>query len=497
MTKSQHCRIEPAFLLACAVLGLLAGCAAGPDFSPPAPPNMRSYSPGPLALETASASGPAGAAQRFTPGADVDAQWWRLFQNAELNAFMDRALTASPTLEVAQAALRAAQEGVRAQQGLFAPAVQAGYAATRAKQGGAGAGDAGGGIYNLHTAQLTVGYVPDVFGSNRRQVESLQAQSDVQHFQLRAAYVTLTTNIAIAAIQDAQLREQIRIVQLIVGAGESGAELVRRQLKAGYVSRLDLSLQESALAQTRQLLPPLKKQFEQNRNQLRTLAGGSPEMEVPEFQLAELRLPRELPVSLPAQVVEQRPDVRAAQEQLHAATAQVGVARAARLPQFTLNGSLGGAAAQIAQLSSGGFFSLAAAVVQPVFDGGTLRHRELGARESLNQATAQYQAVIMTALQNVADTLHAIYADAEALQAATQQAASARIALELTQRQYGHGYLDRIALIGAEQSDRQAQLAVVQAAGARLSDSAALFQALGGGWWNVQSAKVDGKAAQE
>lgn len=475
----------------------------------------------PLPAATAAAPVPGGAAQRFTLEREIRADWWTLFQSPTLNALIEKAFAANPSIESAQAALRVVQENVYAQQGFFFPTVQANYTPSRTKLagnlGGNSPGIQGNGsvistvqgtpvseggtppfsgpvIYNFHTAQLTVGFAPDVFGANRRQVESLQAQAQAQQFQLQATYITLASNIVAAAFQDALLRRQIAITKEMIDASVAAVDLVRRQIKAGYAARLDLALQESALAQARQLLPPLQKQFEQNRDLLLALAGTVQDDEAPTFEFDALRLPEELPLSLPSQLVEQRPDVRAAEEQLRAASAQVGVARAARLPQFSINATVGGTASQFSQMfwGSGKFFNLALGIAQPLFDGGTLKHRERAANESLHQAAAQYRSTVITAYQNVADTLHAIHADAEALKAATEVTDAARTVLDLTRRQHARGYLDRLALIGTEQTYRQALLNLAQAQTSRFGDTAALFQALGGGWWH--RAAQDGTA---
>jgi NodT family efflux transporter outer membrane factor (OMF) lipoprotein len=443
----------------------------------------------------------------------IRADWWTLLQSPALNRLIEQALAANPNVEAAQAALRSAQALVDAQRGYAWPSVQAGYTPTRTKiagnQGGnspgvqgdgsvisAGQGtpaNAGGSapfnapvIYNFHTAQLSVGYTPDVFGSNKRQVESLQAQAELQRFQLEATSITISTNIVAAAVQDASLRQQIATSEAVVAAAEAALGLVQRQLNVGYASRLDLANQAQALAQARAALPPLRKQLEQNRDLLRALAGATPDTEVPAFRLDGFVLPQELPLSLPSLLVEQRPDVRAAEAQLQSASAQVGVAHAARLPQFSMSANAGGAAASIGQMfwNSGRFFDLALNVTQPLFDAGTLKSRERAAQENLQQAAAQYRAAVITAFQNVADTLQAVQADAEGLQAAAEVAATADVALSLTRRQHASGYLDRLALINAEQSARQAQLALAQARALRLLDTAALFQSLGGGWWN-------------
>ncbi len=495
------------------LLGWLAGCAVGPDYQRPELPATSGYAPAAWPTQTEAAATLAGAAQRLALGQDIRADWWAVFQSQPLNDLIERALAANPTLEAAHAALRIAQENVYAQQGFFYPTVQAGYTASRTKiagnlggnspgvQGngsvistyaGTPASEGGSGpfsgpvIYNFHTAQLTVGYTPDVFGANKRQVESLQAQRDNQRYQMEAATITVASNIVAAAIQDALLREQIGLVREMIAANEQALGLVQRQLKAGYAARLDVAAQESALAQARQQLPPLHKQFEQNRDLMRALAGQPQDSEVPAFTLAELVLPQELPLSLPSQLVAQRPDVRAAEELVRSASAQVGVARAARLPQIPITASVGGAASRFGEMfwNSGKFFDLALGITAPIFDGGTLKHRERAADATLAQAAAQYKATLIVAYQNVADALHAVYADAQTLQLAADAEQAARSVRDQTARLHGRGYLDRLALINAEQTWRQGRLTQAQAQAARLGDTALLFQTLGGGWWN-------------
>ena len=508
---SRLSRLRP--LLAVGGVFFLAGCAVGPDYMRPNLPATNGYSPNELGATTASAQVTNGTAQRIALGRDIQADWWTLFESSSLNELIESAFKANPTIESAQAALRIAQENVLAQRGFFFPTVQASYSPTRTKiagnQGGSSPGIQGNGsvisttqgtpaanggeapfnapvIYNFHTAQLTVGYSPDVFGSNRRQVESLQAQAQVQQFQLQAAYVTLASNIVAAAFQDALLRRQISTTKEIVSANMAVVELLRRQLKAGYVSGLDLAVQESALAQARLQLPPLQKQFEQNRDLLRALSGSTQVEEVASFDLESLRLPQDLPLSLPSQLIEQRPDVRAAEAQLRSASAQLGVATAARLPQFSISASAGGGASRFSEMfwNSGTFFNLALNIAQPLFDGGTLLHRQSAAREGLRQANAQYRFTVIGAYQNVADSLQAVYADAEALKASVELVDKAKVTLDLTKRQYSRGYLDRLVLISAEQTYRQGLISLAQAQAARLGDTATLFQALGGGWWN-------------
>ena len=514
VTASGTGRRIKAKLLYVLVCSALAGCAVGPDYERPVLAQAKGYSPSAtLTDQTASAAVQTGAAQRFIIEKDIRSDWWTLFENEALNTLIEKSFAANPTIEVAQRALKVAQENVYAQQGYFFPTVQAnytpartkiagnmsssapgiqgdgtliqGYQGTPADQGGTAPFN-GSTLYNFHTAQLTVGFAPDVFGGMRRQVESLQAQAQAQQFQLQATYITLATNIVASAIQDALLRKQIRVTQEMIETNLVALKLVERQYKAGFASQLDLSMQQSALGQVRQLLPPLQKQLELNLDLLRVLAGLNQDQDIPSFELDALKLPEELPLTLPSRLVEQRPDVRAAEEQLHAANAQIGVARAARLPQFILNGAVGGAAANFSQMfwNSGNFFGLALGITQPIFDGGTLLHREKSAIEGQKQAAAQYRATVITAYQNVADTLHTIQADARALNIASELSVAAKTMFDLTGRQHANGYLDRLALINAQQVYRQAELNFAQAQANRLGDTAALFQALGGGWWN-------------
>ncbi len=514
MTKRHPALVTAATsLLLATTVAQMAGCAVGPDYARPEAIPSQDFSPAPLPTETASAPGALGAAQRFAIERDIKADWWTLFGSTDLNALIERAFAANPSIESARAALRIAQENVAAQRGAFFPSVQASYSPSRTQlagnlggnspgiQGdgsvistGQGTPASAGGtppfnspvVYTFHTAQLTVGFVPDVFGGNRRQVEALQAQADSQRLELSAAFVTLTTNIVAATVQDASLRRQVSLTQDMITADEALLALTERQLRAGYSSKLDVAQQRNALAQARALLPPLSKQFELNRDLLRALAGLPQDAEVPAFDLDAFRLPEELPSALPSRIVEQRPDVRIAEEALHAATAQVGIARAARLPQFSIDGTVGGSASHFSEMfwSSGRFFDIALGLTQPIFDGGTLRHRERAADAAVHQAAAQYRLAVLTAFQNIADTLHQIHADAQELTAANEVSDTARTALDLTTRQHDRGYVSRLVLIAAEQSSLQARLGVVQARASRLDDTAALFQALGGGWWH-------------
>ncbi len=497
-------RLALSCVAALAALPLVSGCVVGPNYRRPATPPASGYTPGPLPPATASVRGPEGAAQTFNTARSISAQWWTLFRSPALNQLIERAFAANPTIDAAVAALREAQESVYAQRGYFYPTVQASYQGERTKLSGNTATSSAPGIqgngeniapsgpaqpvtYNFHTAQLTVGYVPDVFGANRRQVESLQAQADAARFQLEAAYVTLASNVVAAALQEASTRAQIAAVQSIIDASERSLQILRNQRRLGYAARLDVAQQELALAQAQALLPPLTRQLEQTRDLIRMLAGNAPDHDVPEtFTLAALHLPEQLPLSLPSQLIEQRPDVRAAEAQVRSASALVGVAVANRLPQFSLTAALGGQATDITQMfeSAGTFWDIMGSASQPLFDAGTLKHRQRAAEQALAQAAAQYRSTVLTAFQDVADTLHALYSDADALKSAEAVEQAARVTLEISRRQLQSGYTNGLAVLTAQQAYQQAVIARVQAQAARLGDTAALFQALGGGWWN-------------
>jgi NodT family efflux transporter outer membrane factor (OMF) lipoprotein len=340
--------------------------------------------------------------------------------------------------------------------------------------------------YDFHMAQATLSWMPDVFGGNRRQVEALIGTAEAQRFQLEAASLTLTTNLASAAIQEASVRGQLAATDEIIAISTQSLELTRRRFALGDVAQLDVAAQEAALAQVQLTLPPLHKQLEQTRNLLAALAGRFPS-EAPEetFELTGLHLPEELPVGLPATLVAHRPDVRVAEAQLHAASAQIGVAIAARLPQITLTAAYGGSSTALTQMFADGnpFWSLVGTVMQTVFAGGALLHKQRAAEAAFAQATAQYRSTVLTAFQNVADALYALQADAATLQAAVAAEQAAKTSLDLTRRAQQLGAVNFLAVLSAQQTYRQALLTRVQAQAARLADVVALFQALGGGWW--------------
>jgi NodT family efflux transporter outer membrane factor (OMF) lipoprotein len=433
---------------------------------------------------------PDGQAQKFIPGQDIPQQWWTLFHSPALNRLIEAALKRSPTLQAAQAALQVARENVYAQQGAYLPSFDANFSPSRQKvatgvvTSPVASGDS---VFALHTAQVTVSYTVDVFGANRRQVENLVALSDSQRYELEAAYVSLTSNLVLAAVQEASLRAQIAATEALVGLQQQQLGLFRIQLRAGAIAEAGVIGQEAALAQTRALLPPLRKQLAQQRDLLIALAGSFPnDTSFESFELSMFQLPQDLPLSLPSSLVEQRPDVKVAEEQLHAASAQIGVATANMLPQLTLNASGGSIATEIGQLfkSGNGFWSIAAGLTQPIFDGGTLLHRRRSAQAAYDEAAAQYRSIVIGAFQNVADTLQALQFDAQGLREAVAAESAAASSLTIVRRQVELGDVSYLAVLAADQLYQQAVIGLVQARANRYSDTAALFQALGGGWWN-------------
>ena len=470
-------------------LVLMIGCAVGPDFQRPSAPAVDRYTPQPLPAQTVSAEVEGGEAQRFVQDMDIPGQWWMLFHSKSLNDLIEQALKANPDMKVAQAALRVAWENVYAQRGAFFPSIEANFNPTRQMISSELSSPLANGnnTFSLHTAQVTVSYVPDVFGGTRRQVESLKAQADSQRFQLEATYLTLTSNIVAAAIQEAAFESQIAATKRIIDIQAQSLELLQHQYELGQIASGDVVAQEATLAQVQATLPPLEKQLAQQRDLLTRLAGRFPsETLAGEFELSSLQLPKELPVSLPSKLVAQRPDVRAAEEQLHAASAEIGVSIANRLPNITLSANAGSSTTEINQLftSGTGFWALAANLTQPIFQGGTLLHKQRAAEAAYEQASDQYRSVVLTAFQNVADTLQAIESDAKALKATVAAERAAAKSLTIVRRQLELGDVSYLALLTAEQTYQQAMVNLVQALANRYTDTAALFQALGGGWWN-------------
>ena len=472
-----------------ALVSFLAACAVGPNFKKPDAPKTAGFTPpGEIPAQLEAAASP-GQAQHFVDGLDIQGQWWTLFQSPALNALIERALSNSPTLEAASAALRQANETLAAERGSLFPSVSAAAGVQRQKVPGAalGAPQIPSVIYTLNNATLNVSYTLDAFGGVRRQLESLGAQAEYERYALEAAYLSLTANLVTAAITEASLRAQLAAAQDIADSQRQQLDITQRRFHAGGASRADILQQQAVLQGTLATLPALRTQLAQQRNLLATYAGALPaDYAGPEFTLDALTLPVELPLSVPSKFVEQRPDVREFSALLHEATAQIGVATANMLPQITLSGSYGGEATSFSNVFSPAsvVWSLAASATQPIFKGGQLLHQRRAAVAAAQQAAANYRATVITAFQNVSDTLYALKGDAEALEAQSLAERTAAQSLSLVQVQYKSGAASYLQVLSAEQTYQSAAVALVKAKAQRYADTAALFQALGGGWWN-------------
>lgn len=489
VSSPGHLPIRIVALLAGASMLVLSACAVGPDFKKPAPPNVSGYTQQPLTT-TESANAAGGDAQRFDIGKDISSDWWTVFHSKPLNDLVDEALKNNSDLKAAQAALKSSRESVLAQRGAFFPSVSAGFSATR-EQDPPGAlapvPSNNAFLYNLYTPQVSVSYSPDVWGLNRRTVESLTAQEKAVRFQLFAAYVTLTSNVVVTAIQIASVDDQIAAARELLDADKKMLDILVDQQNRGYASGLDLAAQQSQMASAQAALPPLLKQSAQLHDLLATLTGHFPsEGPQADFTFASLTLPSDLPVSIPATLVEQRPDIRQAEENLHSASAEIGIAVANRLPNIQITANAGSEALKLGQLFDPGteFWNLSAGLTAPIFQGGQLLHQERAARANYEQVAQQYKSAVLAAFQNVADTLTALQQDADALKAAAVADKAGKDTLDITERQVRDGYSGNLQLFTAQQTYQQAHIALVQARADRYADTAALFQALGGGWWH-------------
>ena len=484
-------------LTAGALMAALTACAVGPNFKRPAPPPATGYGNASAGQTAATrdaaytgANGAGGDAQRFVAGMDIPNQWWTLFRSAKLNRLVEQALAGNPNVSAAQAALSQAHELYLAQRTSFFPSAQGNFGGNRSEFPAntlTSPTVASSSTYTLYTAQLTLSYAPDIFGATRRQVEIAKAQDDSARFQLEATYLTLSSNVVVTAIQEASLRGQIAATERLLQLEHQLTGFVQQQRHLGTAGDLEVLAQQSLEAQTAQTLPPLQKQLGQSRDALTALLGKLPADEpVETFRLDELTLPTDLPVSLPSKLVEQRPDVRQAEENMHMASAAVGVATADLLPQFAISADLGSSALALGKLFTPytQFWDAGASLTETLFDAGALIHKRRAAYAALDQAGAQYRAAVVLACQNVADTLRALKADADALDASATAERAAKKTFDLAQKQRALGTISLVTVLNAEQAYNTAALSSVQAQANRYADTAALFQALGGGWWN-------------
>ncbi|MDO9106194.1 MAG: efflux transporter outer membrane subunit [Methylovulum sp.] len=466
-------------LLITIMMMIFSGCTLGPDFTRPAAPKTDRYTD----------SKPSGYATKFlVPGKELPGLWWTLYRSKPLTALIARAIQRSPDLQSAQATLVQAQETATAKKGSLFPALDVNATDTRQQISGAQYGNpnGGGSIFSIYNASVDVSYSLDAFGAIRRQIESLSAQAEYQKFQLEGAFLTLAANIVTTAIQEASLRAQQTATEDIIDAQMQQLEAIKQQFELGGASKAAVLAQQSTLEQTRTTLPPLQLSVAQAHHQLTVLAGDLPSADpAAQFNLADLHLPDKLPLSLPSKLVEQRPDIRAQEAVLHASSAQIGVVIASVFPDFTISGNVGSIATQAGQLFIPGseVWSLTASLMQPLFHGGDFTHKRNAAVASYQQAAAQYRSTVLKAFQEVADTLSALEFDAAALK--TQDAAeqAARESLALTREQFSIGAISYVSLLTAERDYQQARIGQIKAQAARLADTAALFQALGGGWW--------------
>ena len=467
---------------------LITGCAVGPDFQRPDRPDASSYETTPAPGATASADSEHGDAQKLLTDRDIPHEWWGLFHSEPLNQLIKNALTANPDVAAAQAALRVAEENTAAETGQLFPTITGSFNSQRQKtSGNSNGGKFSGSIFNLHTATVSVGYGLDVFGGTRRQIEQSEAVEEYQRFELEATYLTLTSNLVASAIQEASLRGQIAATEKIIDDQSSQLNLIKQQFELGGVAKSAVLAQQTKLQQTKATLPPLKKQLAITRHQLSVLGGQLPNREPSAvFDLAHLKLPQEIPLSLPSRLVEQRPDIRAAEASLHAASAAIGVAVANRLPQFVLNADIGSVANKVGNLFTpgGGIWAMGLDASQTLFDAGTLMHKEHSAEAEYDMVAAQYRKTVLSAFQDVADTLHALQSDAETLSAQADAEKAAAESLALSRDQFNAGAVSYLDLLNAELAEQQAKIDLIKAEAQRFSDTAALFQALGGGWWN-------------
>jgi NodT family efflux transporter outer membrane factor (OMF) lipoprotein len=468
---------------------LLSACAVGPDYSRPDLTKDAGYSSQPLPA-TATADG---VSQRFANGQDIPGQWWQMFHSPELNALVEEALKANPNAAAAQASLRQANELVYASQASFLPTISGSASETRERMGFFTFPPQ---VFTVASASLSVSYAPDIFGGTRRQVESAKAKADYQRFQLEATYLTLSTNVVNTAVTLASLRDQIAATESLIQSQGQQLEILQARQRLGAVSNTDVLAQQATLAQTRASLPPLQKQLAQTRNQLAAYMGRFPnQAPIENFTLASLHLPDTLPLSLPSAIVEQRPDVRAAEAQLHQASAEIGVAIANQLPQFSITGSLGSGASSLSGLfgPGTGVWSIAGSIAQTIFDAGALEHKKRAAVAAFDASADLYRGTVIGAFQDVSNSLRALESDADALKQQTEAERAAQDSLNLAQDQYKLGAVSYPSLLSAQQTYQNAVLGRVKAQATRYSDTAALFQALGGGWWNRSDVAASSK----
>ena len=462
---------------------ILTGCAVGPKFQSPEPPKTDRFGAAPAPAQVGDASVPGGGVQALKNGQAVQAKWWTAFGSAELDRRIDEALAHSPSVEAARASLRQSEEVLRASKGAWFPSADAAAGVSRVKQSVASGGT--GTPFTLYNASVDVSYTIDLFGGVRRGVELKRAQADYQRWLLEGAELSIASNVATATFRESALQEQIAATQEVVKLLQEQSDLASKQYTIGVKSQADLLAVQAQLAGAQAQLAPLQLALASVRNQLAVLMGRMPSEGVTAGgDLSGFTLPAEVPVTLPSELVRQRPDVLAAEAQLHAATAQVGIATANLLPQITLGGSYGSSATKAGDLfkepTTG--WSLGLNLLQPIFHGGSLRAQKRAAEAGLDGASATYRASVLNAFANVSDALNALQYDADALAAEAEAEQAAAKSLDLMKASYRLGAASYLQLLDATRQWQQARIGYIQARAARLSDTAALYAALGGGW---------------
>jgi NodT family efflux transporter outer membrane factor (OMF) lipoprotein len=473
---------------------VLSACMMGPNFRTPAPPPTSHYTEAPDPKKTTHipAAGKGGVTQEFVAKADIPGQWWYLFHSQAINDLVERGLANSPTLASAKATLVEAEENLNAEfGGLMLPAITAQIGGERERINLSNFGQSAAttsSIFNLYNSSVNVTYTLDLFGANRRTVEEYAAQVDYQHYELIGSYLTLTSNIVTSAVSAASYKAQIEATQDIIHSLRRQLLIMRKQQRLGGVSGNDVFSQQTQLSQTEGTLPPLQQSYNQTVHTLAVLVGTVPaDFAMPEIKLDQLNLPRKLPVTIPSRLVRQRPDIQWQEALLHAACAQVGVTTANLFPQISISGAFGYESLIPKNLfkKASNIWSYGGNILQPVFNGGQLRALRRAAIAAYEAQEGQYQQTVLLAFQNVADSLRALEFDARTLKALKEAEIASRRSLNITTEQYRLGGVTYIILLTAEKQYQQSVISRVRAQATRYSDTAALFQALGGGWWNA------------
>ena len=473
--RSLKSGLIPAFMM-------LTSCMVGPDFIKPKALAVERYTQDFLPNETMIADG---LMQHFELGAKVNADWWRLFNSTQLNILVSKALANNLTLQSAQANLRQSQANLQAGYGVFFPQVDAGFTSVRQQFSPARFGNnSASTIFNLYTFSTTVSYSLDVFGGERRNVESLEAQKDLQRYTEQGTYLTLTGNIINAVIAKAAYQAEVETTEQWLALLQKQIKLTETQVSAGTVSYQAVVSLRSQLALVAATLPALKQKLNQTEHLQANLVGLTPaDWQSPTIKLADLTLPLNLPVSLPSELVHQRPDILAAEAQVHSDSAKIGVATAGLFPNISLSGSFGYNNQSLLDLfmSKGNIWSLAANFAQPLFHGGTLWFGRKAAIATHEKSLAIYQQTVVSAFTQVADALSALQHDAEMVAAQQQSLEAADDALRLVTANYQAGLVNTQQVLIIESQRLQAKLAYLSAIAQRYQDTVAFFVALGGG----------------